>query len=272
MISLDKEYFSSPYYFFLKERKESYSLYFSSEDTLVEARKKDEEVKIPKEKLKSVEKYLEKVLKVKKKKSTKELKGELEELVNADGGLMNSKIPILDPKMHPRKTMDQTVAMTRQANDLFGRGFRGYRTFFGESDMSDAFGYEETKDLDGKETFKYFKDELDMEPEEAKDRTKQQGKDPSGKKDKKSKYYKDKNFVTRATISELQKEKAIKVVEDILVSKKNKDSDGDVNKKESFKKIEDLPNLVKKNLKNMVKHAENNGISKKELIKLLQSE
>ena len=270
MISLDKEYFSSPYYFFLKERKDSYSLYFSSESTIVEARKKDEEVKIPKGKLADVKKYLEKVLKVKKKKSTKEMKGELEELVNADGNLMNSKIPILDPKMHPRKTMDQTVSMTRQTNDLFGRGFRGYRTFFGESDMSDAFGYEETKDLDGKETFKYYKDKLDMEPEEAKDRTKQQGKDPSGKKDKKSKFYKDKNFITRATISEIQKQKAIKVLEDILVNKKN--GEGDVNKKETPKNMEDLPSLVKKNLKSLLKHAEKNGISKKELIKLLEGE
>jgi hypothetical protein len=268
MISLDKEYFSSPYYFFLKERNDSYSLYFSSESTLVEARKKDKEIKIPKEKLDDIKKYLEKILKVKKKKSTEEVSGEIEELVNGDGGLMNSKIPILDPKMHPRKTMDQTVAMTRQTNDLFGRGFRGYRTFFGESDMSDAFGYEETKDLDGKETFKYYKDELEMEPEDAKERTKQQGKDPSGKKDKKSKYYNDKNFITRATISELQKQKAIKVVEDILVNKKNQDK-SDVGEKDSKKEVSPI---IKKNIKTLLKQMEKEGMSKKDIIKMLGSE
>jgi hypothetical protein len=268
MISLDKEYFSSPYYFFLKERNDCYSLYFSSESTLVEARKKDKEIKIPKEKLDDIKKYLEKVLKVKKKKSTEEVSGEIEELVNGDGGLMNSKIPIIDLKMHPRKTMDQTIAMTRQPNDLFGRGFRGYRTFFGESDMSDAFGYEETKDLDGKETFKYFKDELEMEPEDAKERTKQQGKDPSGKKDKKSKFFNDKNFITRATISELQKQKAIKVVEDILVNKKNQDK-SDVGDKETGNKIS---SILKKNLKTLLKQMEKEGMSKKDIIKMLGSE
>jgi hypothetical protein len=168
---------------------------------------------------------LEKLLKGKKKKSTKDVSGELEELVNLDGAISNSKIPILDPKLHPKKTMDQTVAAARITNDPISRG---YRTYYGESveeevteiDMSKAFGYEETEDMDGKETFDYMVDELEMEPEEAIDRTEQQGKDPSGKKDKKSEYYHDKNFITRATLSEIQKQKAIKMVEDLLMKKK----------------------------------------------------
>ncbi len=99
-----------------------------------------------------------------------------------------------------------------------------------ESDMSGAFGYDETKDLDGEETYEYYKDELEMDSEEAKERTKQQGKDPSGNKDKKSPYYKDKNFVTRATISEIQRQKMIKVLEDML-TKKNNSEDADVQSK-----------------------------------------
>lgn len=272
MLTLDKEFFSPPYYFYIKENRNTYSLYFSAEETLTEARKKDEVVKIPKSKIKKVENYLEKVLKTKDKtKTTKKLKGEIEELVDGDGGLMSSKIPILDPKMHPRKTIDQTVAMARITNDPISRG---YRTYFGESvdeeiyeiNLSRTFGGPETQDLDGEETYEYFKDELEMEPDEAKERTEQQGKDPSGEKDKKSKFYKDKNFITRATLSEVQKNKAIKVLEDMLTKKSNTE------KSELGNKNEELPMLVKKSLKSLLKHAEMKGITKKDLIKFLKSE
>jgi hypothetical protein len=54
MITNNKEFYSSPYYFFIKETKDKYSLYFSIEETLTEARKKDEMVKIPKDKIETV--------------------------------------------------------------------------------------------------------------------------------------------------------------------------------------------------------------------------
>ena len=274
MITTDKEFYSSPYYFFLRDKGKDYSLYFSVEETLTEARKKDEMIKVPKEKVKHVKAYLEKLLKGKKKKSTKDVSGELEELVNLDGAISNSKIPILDPKLHPRKTMDQTVAAARITNDPISRG---YRTYYGESveeevteiDMSKAFGYEETEDMDGKETFDYMVDELEMEPEEAIDRTEQQGKDPSGKKDKKSEYYHDKNFITRATLSEIQKQKAIKMVEDLLMKKKNTDN-SEVGKKESSSK--EASNILKKNLKSLLKQMDKEGLSRKDILKLLDGE
>ena len=266
MINLDTEYFSSPYYFFLTEKKDCYNLYFSNCSSLNEGRDKDQMIKISKSKIKKVKKYLESLLNSKEKNEKPE--GEIDELVNADGNLINSKIPILDPKMHPRKTLDQTVAAARQTNDPFFRG-RGYRAYFGESemteeDMSGAFGYEETKDLDGKETYKYYKDE-------AKERTKQQGKDPSGEKDKNSKYYKDKNFITRATISEIQKQNAIKMLEDILTKKKSSDN-ADLGKKEKIKSVEELPLLVRKHIKSLLKHADKNNITREELKKILDSE
>ena len=214
---------------------------------------------------------MKKVAKEKKIKDTKTLKTDLEELVNSDGSMSNSKIPILDPRLHPRKTMDQTVSASRITNDPISRG---YRTYYGESevkeiDMSGAFGYEETEDLDGKETYEFLVKDMGMEPDEAKERTKQQGKDPSGKKDMKSKYYKDKNFVTRATLSEIQRQKAIKVVEDILMNKKNSDN-SEVGKKEMGKTIDELPLLIRKNLKTLLKHVESNGYSKEDLIKLIK--
>jgi len=78
MITTDKEFYSSPYYFFLRDKGKDYSLYFSAEQTIVEARKKDEMIKVPKDKVQLVKKYLEKLLKDKTKKSTKDMKGEIE--------------------------------------------------------------------------------------------------------------------------------------------------------------------------------------------------
>ena len=124
MIKVDQEIFSSPYYFFLRDKGKEYNLYFSVEETLSEARKKDEMIKVPKDKVEKVKKYLETLLKSKKKKSTKEVGGEIDELVNLDGALSNSKIPILDPKLHPKKTMDQTVSASRITNDPISRGYR----------------------------------------------------------------------------------------------------------------------------------------------------
>jgi len=270
MINTDQEFYSSPYYFLLREKKEKYSLYFSVEENLNEARKKDEVIHFEKSQVGKVKNHLKKVVKDKKTKTTKGLKKDLEELVNLDGALSNSKIPILDPRLHPKKTMDQTVAAARITNDPISRG---YRTYYGESveeidevDMSGAFGYEETEDMDGEETVKYLVKKMGMEPDEAKERTKQKGQDPTGDKDKKSPYYKDKNFITRATLSEIQKQKMIKVVEDILMGKKNSDN-SEVGKKES-----EVSKVLKKNISSLKKQAEKEGLSLAELLKMLKSE
>jgi hypothetical protein len=272
MIATDNEFYSSPYYFLLRDKGDKYSLYFSVEGTLTEARKKDEVIHFEKSKGEKVKKHLKKVANEKKVKSTKTLKADLEELVNADGAMSNSKIPILDPKLHPKKTMDQTVPAARITNDPIARG---YRSYYGESveeieeiDMSGAFGYEETEDMDGKDTFEYLVKDMGMEPDDAKERTKQQGKDPSGNKDKKSKYYKDKNFITRATLSEIQKQKAIKMVEDLL-TKKNSDN-SEVGKKVNADTIEELPLLIRRNLKSLLNKVEKHGFSKEDIIKLIK--
>jgi hypothetical protein len=274
MITADLEFYSSPYYFLLRDKGEKYSLYFSVEETLTEARKKDEVIHFEKNKGNKVKNHLKKVAKEKKIKTTKGLKKDLEELVNLDGALSNSKIPILDPRLHPKKTMDQTVAAARITNDPISRG---YRTYYGESveeieevDMSGAFGYEETEDMDGAQTYKYLVKKMGMEPDEAKERTKQKGQDPTGNKDKKSPYYNDKNFITRATLSEIQKQKMIKMVEDMLMNNKNSDN-SEVGKKDTDKKNDDeLPSLIQKNLKSLLKHVESNGYTKNDLIRLLK--
>ena len=279
MIEIDKEFYSKPYYFFLKEKANDFNLYFSIEKNLTEARKKDVMVKVPKDKVEMVKKYIKSLTSKKTDTSTKEVEGEIDELVNSDGSMSNSKIPILDPHLHPKKTMDQTVSAARITNDPIARG---YRTYYGESveevseeDMSGAFGFEETKELDGKETFEYFRDELEMDEKEAWERTEEQGKDPSGKKDDKSPYKKDKNFVTRATLSEIQRQKMLKMVEDILMKQKNSNKSDVVKKQESSESEEEqkeIPKMIKKNLDSLLKQMQKQGLSKKDLIKLLKDE
>lgn len=258
MIINDKEFYSKPYYFFLKEYKDKYSLYFSVENTLTEARKKDKIIDFEKNKEKKVKDYLRNLLKGKEKKSTDEVKNELEELVNADGAIPNSKIPILDPRLHPRRTTDQTVAAARITNDPITRG---YRTYFGESemseeDMSDAFGWQETKDLSAKQTIKKLKK---MGVEDPVGRAAEFGKKISI--DRKKKPGSDQRII----VKELQKKKAIKVLEDLLLKDKQKNTE----LKEKEKKESEI---IIRNIKALKKQAEKKGLEISDLIKMLKSE
>jgi hypothetical protein len=105
---------------------------------------------------------------------SKEPKKELDELIDFDGTMNSSKIPFgLNPKLHPRKTMDQTIPSARITNDPLSRGFRAFGAYFSPSlnevNFEDAFGYEETKFMNAKETIEYLKNELGMEEEDAKE-------------------------------------------------------------------------------------------------------
>ena len=162
MITEGLEYYSSPYYFFLKNKGKDYSLYMAVENTISEAKNNDVMVKVPKDKVEVVKRYINKITKKKTPKKTSDVKKEIEELVDSDGVMSLSKIPILDPALHPKKTMDQTVAAARITNDPIARG---YRTYYGESveeveevDLSKAFGYEETSGKTPEDTIKILKD------------------------------------------------------------------------------------------------------------------
>jgi hypothetical protein len=114
--------------------------------------------------------------------------GEMTELVDSDGTFGGSAIPILQLGLHPRKTQDQTVIATRQTNNPF---VRGYRVFYGESvdsddeklldeiNMSDAFGYEETEDLETYDDADEVLQQMGIEdPFERNDRLETMGFDP----------------------------------------------------------------------------------------------
>ena len=273
MINYNQEYYSSPYYFFLKDKGDKISLYYSVQETLTESRKKDKKMDFEKKDSPKVKDLISKILSKKKKpKSTDEVEKELDELIEPDGTFASSSTPLLDLSMHPRRTMDQTVVATRQTNNPITRGYRVYygessegEPVFNEINYKGAFGYEETKDLDGKKTYKTLVKKMGMEPDEAKDRTKQFGKDPSGKRDSKSKFKNKKGFVGKLTLSEMEKLEMKKMLENIL-SKRNSD-DADVVKKEN-----PSSKILKKNLDSIKRMAEKEGISVNQLIKMLKSE
>jgi hypothetical protein len=284
-----KEYYKHPYYFFLKEGKEDITLYFSVESTLTEARNKDEKISFNKKDKKTVEKELTKIFQDKKLKNTQsvkkkleKIKSEIDELVDSDGTFLSSKVPILDPRIAPKGTTDQEVVATRQTNNPVTRG---YRVYWGESededgnviseiDFSDAFGYEETKDLNGPETFETFIEDLDLSPDEAAERTLSQGKEFDKKRhDKKlkrvpEKIKKDKNYIDTFTImeknqiEEIRRKRALKMFEDKVLKNKNKEKEISGNKS--------ISKILTQNLNSIKKIADKEGISIEELIKILK--
>ena len=277
MIEFGREYYVDNKYFFLKKRKDSIDVYYSVSNTLSEARQYDEIVKVPLVMEDTIKIVVEKALKSKKKFSKADLKKimdkisskeEIGELVDFDGTFNSSKIPIHDPKMSPTKTMDQTVFSVSQPGNPWTRG---YRVYYGESieeiqpiseiDAAGAFGFEETEGEgeNAKEAIETFKE---LGVDDPIGRAEELGYDP--KLDKK----KLPGSFTRKRLEEIQKEKMKKVLEDIL-TKKSKDTD--VQSKKS-KTIDDLPLLIRKNFKTLLKHMNSNGITKDELINILKNE
>jgi hypothetical protein len=267
-----KEYFQSPYYFYIKEGKNDIHIYFSVSNTLTEARKKDEIVKFDKKYKKEVEKELSKIQKEKKLKTNNDVKkhltkkkDELEEFVDSDGTFLNSKIPIHNPYLAPKGTTDQEVVQNRQTNNPI---MRGYRIYWGESvdnnedviqevDFSDAFGYEETEDKDYKGTVSTLKD---MGVENPVERAKQFGKLPKVKR-KNGKL--KQRLSEKEQIEEVKKAQMKKMVEDIILGKKTKSED--VSKKNNA-----LSKILTKNLENIKKLAEKEGVKISDLVKILK--
>jgi len=275
MINFNKEYFNNNCYFFLKDRGDKISLYYSVEETLSESRKTDIKKDFKKKdekKIKSiVQKFLNKKENVKKKDIEKELGDvekpeEINELIGSDGTFKDSSIPFINMYLHPKKTMDQTVVATRQTNNPVTRG---YRVYYGESeekdgdvvreiDFSDAFGYEDTENMDFENSVKTLKD---MGVDNPVERTMDFGK-LKGQKRKNGKL--KQRLVEKDSLEEAQKQRMIKMVEDML-SKKDKDYSDIVNKDSAVSKI-----LVK-NLQSIKKIADKEGISINKLISILKS-
>lgn len=274
MINFNTEYFGNNCYFYIKDRGDKISLYYNVAETLIESRKSDEKIDFDKKNEKKVKGLVSSAMKTKSKVSKKgleqklkgiESKKEIDELVDEDGSLLGSRIPNLSQYLTPGKTMDQTVVMARTTNDPVTRG---YRVYYGESeegtddvinevDYSEAFGYEETKDMDYHDTIKTLKK---MRVKNAKERAEEFGKLPKAKKEDGELRQR---LSEKETLEERQHRLMKKMVEDILTKRPKTDSD--VIKNTGVSKI------LKKNLKAIKNIADKEGISINMLIKALKS-
>ena len=185
--------------------------------------------------------------------------GEIEELVDFDGTMMNSKIPIIDPKVTNKgmDTTDKAVAAGHTRQDPYALGFRRY---VGEEDMSGAFGVEETEEMDFDDTVKYLEDVLGVD--NAEERAEEMGKDPNLEKKKTD------GAFTRMRLQEKEKmftkEQIIKMKEDLLM---DKDADMDV---QPVNKT--MSKIILRNLKALKTLAKKEGISTNQLAKYLRDE
>jgi len=286
MINFETEYFSSPYYFFLKKRNNGdISLYYSSSiGTINEARKSDTKLDLPKNAENDVKNMIRNLLKdrtksksklttiinklknkYKKNKDQKE-DGEITELIGDDGSFLNSDIPILDMGQHTHWTQDMRAALVRQAGDTFP--FKA-RIYYGESDedkkvldeedFSDAYGYDEIFDDNiktFKDCYKIF-DELEIEdPFEKYERCMSFGFDP--KLDKEG----------QQRIVELGKRKMVDLIDELLLKKKNKDNDVQKVKVDDEDSV--ITKILYRNLDSIKKIAEKEDIDINKLIKYLK--
>jgi uncharacterized protein YpiB (UPF0302 family) len=218
--------------------------------------------------------------KIPKKHQEEKNDGEISELVNADGSMVGKSTPILQLDMHPRKTMDQTVVATRQTNNPM---VRGYRVYYGESEEKDdekildeynlkpTFAYDETEDVSTYDEADEVLVDLGIEdPFERHERLEVLGFDPN--LDKQLKQEKErgecKNCFTKRRLSELEKQKMTKMIDEILIGKKS--NSNDVVKKTKEEDDEDkspISKILMRNIESIKKIAEKEGISLNKLLK-----
>jgi len=208
-------------------------------------------------------------------KDPKQPEGEIDELVDYDGSLLGSNIPLLQQNMHPHKTTDQTVKMTRTTQYPF------IRVYYGESEedqsdklldeinYSDAFAYEETEnDRTYEECMGTMEDMGIDEFLEQDERCKTFGFDKQLDKELKQekKQGQCKNCFTKRRLSELKEQKMESLLDEIILAKKNK-SDDVISKKSDSSVI---GKIIKKNLDSIRKIAEKENIDLDKLIRYLK--
>lgn len=291
MIQLNEEYFQNPYYFYLKDKGDKIAVYFSVGNTLSESRKNDEVIVVDKSVFHAIQKVISNILKSGKKlskeyihnlidskaKSKKQPDGEIGELVNPDGSLISSSTPILNQRNLAKKTMDQTVRMSRSNQFPF------IRVYYGESeeingnqisevDQSESFGYEETEDAKTYDQANHIMKKMGVEdPFERNERLKRLGFDKTLDKQLKNEKRrgKCKNCFTKRRLSELEKEKMENLIDEILLSKKNKDKDV-VKKTKETQGSSTVEKILIRNIESIKRLADKEGVDINKLIKHLK--
>jgi len=297
MLEFGKEYFSNEHYFYLKDRGDKFSVYYSVGKTLKESKDQDSEIVFLKEDLNKVKNFIKKIIssgkkftkdqlkkifnKIQKKEKDVKLDGELDEFVGADGSFLGSNIPMLNQRQVTKNTTDQTVRMTKASQFPFIRVYYGESeeevdNLLGEINMEDAFGYEETEDAKSyKEASKILKKMGVEDPFERNDRLETMGFDPEYddqlEKQKENGFCKD--CFSKRRLSELEKGKMQKMLDEILLSKKNKSNDVVKTKKNDEKDNDNsvISKLLIRNIEAIKRLAEKEGVSIDKLIKHLKT-
>ena len=218
--------------------------------------------------------------KIPEKHKEKKSGGEIEELVNSDGSMIGKSTPMLDLGMHPRKTMDQTVIATRQTNNPV---VRGYRVYYGESEEKDdekmldeynlkpTFAYDETENVSTYDEADEVLIDLGIEDDcERHERLEVLGFDPNLDKQLKQEKKRGecKNCFTKRRLSELEKQKMTKMIDEIIVGKKSNDNDFvNKTKEEEDEDKSPISKILMRNIESIKKIAEKEGISLNKLLK-----
>jgi ribosome assembly protein YihI (activator of Der GTPase) len=290
MIKLNEEYFNSPYYFFCKDKGNKIAIYFSVSNTISESRKNDEVIVVDKEIFKDIQKIISNILNSGKKlskqyihkllssksKSNNKSNGEIDELVNPDGSIIGSNIPILNQRNLAKKTMDQTVKMARSNQFPYFRWYwneskeNNSDKLLDEVDQSETFGFEETEYASTyDEADEIFKDELGVEDDiERDERVKRLGFEPFLDKqfrdNKRS--GKCKNCFTKRRLSEFVKQN----VDEMIFSKKAKEKEFVKKNKLDDSENSVMSRLLIRNIEAIKRLAEKENIKIEKLIKHLK--
>ena len=291
MIELNKEYFNNPYYFFLKEKENKIEVYYAVSNTIVESRKEDDVIEVDKEVFNEIQKIISKILKsgkkltkskvhilIDSKTKKEEPEGEIDELVNTDGSIISSNIPILNQRNLAKKTTDQTVKMARASQFPFirvyyGESEEGKGDPINEVDQSESFGFEETEDAPTYDVANKILKKMDVEdPIERDTRLKRLGFDRNLDRELKreKKRGQCKNCFTKRRLSELEKEKMDKMLDEILFPKKFKDKDVVKKPKEESNTDSPISKILIRNIEAIKRLADKENISIQKLIKYLK--
>ena len=290
MIKLNEEYFNSPYYFFCKDKGNKIAIYFSVSNTISESRKNDEVIVVDKEIFKDIQKIITNILNSGKKlskqyihkllssksKSNNKSNGEIGELVNPDGSIIGSNIPILNQRNLAKKTMDQTVKMSRSNQFPYFRWYwneskeNNSDKLLDEVDQSETFGFEETEYVSTYDKAdEIFKDELGVEDDiERDERVKRLGFDKNLDKQLKNekKRGKCKNCFTKRRLSEFVKQN----VDEMIFSKKAKEKEFVKKNKLDDSENSVMSRLLIRNIEAIKRLAEKENIKIEKLIKHLK--
>ena len=290
MIKLNEEYFNSPYYFFCKDKGNKIAIYFSVSNTISESRKNDEVIVVDKEIFKDIQKIISNILNSGKKlskqyihkllssksKSNNKSNGEIGELVNPDGSIIGSNIPILNQRNLAKKTMDQTVKMSRSNQFPYFRWYwneskeNNSDKLLDENDQSETFGWEETENASTyDEADEIFKDELGVEDDiERDERVKRLGFDRNLDKQLRNekKRGKCKNCFTKRRLSEFVKQN----VDEMIFSKKAKEKEFVKKNKLDDSENSVMSRLLIRNIEAIKRLAEKENIKIEKLIKHLK--